>query len=139
MLEGVRSGKWATTVGRVGSSYAKAFEKAKAEGHPDPTAVAKKSVHKLKQHLPAMTFSGTFRERNDNAIETHSGILCIDADNCAQPENIRAKLASDSHVQAAFISPTWTGCKALVRIPKDARTHAGLFLRLRSTSRKRTA
>ena len=40
---------------------------------------------------------------------------------------MRAKLANDPYIQAAFISPTGTGCKALVRIPADASTHAGSF------------
>ena len=32
-----------------------------------------------------MTFSGAFKERTDSAIESHSGFLCVDADNCDEP------------------------------------------------------
>ncbi len=127
VLEGIRTGKWEKIVKRVSAGYAKAFETAKEEGKPDPSIAAKKTANKLKRELPAVTFSGAFKERADSAIESHSGFICIDADNCAEPAGIRAKLANDPCVQAAFVSPTGTGCKALVRIPADASAHARSF------------
>ena len=127
VLEGIRSGKWEKLVKRVSSGYAKAFETAVEEGKPDPAVAAKKAVHTKKRELPAVTWSGAFSERVDSAIESHSGLLCVDVDNCQDPADIRAKLANDPYIQAAFISPTGTGCKALVRIPPQAVAHAQSF------------
>jgi hypothetical protein len=123
VLAGIRSGKWAKLVNRVRDGYAKAYETAVEEGNPDPAAVAKKAVHRRKCNLPAVTFSGAFSRREDSAIESHSGLLCV-CDDCA---GMRAKLANDPFVQAAFISPTGTGMKALVRIAPDAGAHAQSF------------
>jgi hypothetical protein len=127
VLEGIRAGKWEKIVKRVRDRHAKAFKDAEEEGKPDPAVAAKKAANSLKLKMPAVTWSGAFSERVDSAIETHSGFLCIDADNCAEPASTRAKLAADPYVQAAFISPTGTGCKALVRIPADANSHARGF------------
>ena len=60
VLDGIRSGKWEKIVKRVSAGYAKAFETAKEEGHPDPSIAAKKAANKLKRELPAVTFSGAF-------------------------------------------------------------------------------
>jgi hypothetical protein len=127
VLEGIRAGKWEKIVKRVRDRHDKAFRDAEEEGKPDPGVAAKKAAHSLKLKMPAVTWSGAFLERVDSAIETHSGFLCIDADNCTEPAGTRAKLAADPYVQAAFISPTGTGCKALVRIPADANSHAKGF------------
>ena len=124
---GIRSGKWAKPVGRVRARYAKAFEAAVEEGNPDPVRVAKDAVNRLKSNLPGITFSGAFKRRANEEIEHHSGLLCIDCDNCQEAAELRANLALDPHIQAAFISPTGTGVKALVRICPDAATHVASF------------
>ena len=54
-------------------------------------------------------------------------MLCVDMDNCAAPAELRAKLATDKHVLAAFISPTGSGVKVLVRVKADASLHAASF------------
>jgi VirE N-terminal domain len=51
----------------------------------------------------------------------------IDVDGCDDPAGMRAKLANDPFVQAAVVSPTSTGIKALVRINADADTHVACF------------
>ena len=127
VLAGIRSGKWAKLVNRVRDGYAKAYQTAVEEGNPDPAAAAKKAVHRRKLKLPAVTFSGAFSRREDSAIESHSGVLCIDLDNCEDCASMRARLASDPFIQAAFISPSGTGIKALVRITSDAGAHVRSF------------
>ena len=127
VFEGIRTGKWEEPVKRVRERYAKAFKVAEEKGTLDPAAAAKEAVNKLKRDLPAVIPSGIFSKRADSAIEAHSGYICVDADNCAEPAVIRARLADDPCVQAAFVSPTGTGCKALVRIPADADTHERSF------------
>jgi hypothetical protein len=126
-LNGIRSGKWAKPVERVRVRYVKAFETAVEGGNPDPAAVAKDAVRRLKSNLPGITFSGSFKRRVNEEIESHSGLLCVDCDNCQEAADLRAKLALDSHVQAAFVSPTGSGVKALVRIAPDADAHVASF------------
>jgi hypothetical protein len=127
VLAGIRSGKWAGPVKRVRDHYAKAYETAVEEGNPDPSAIAKRAVHRRKRDLPAVTFSGAFSRREDSAIESHSGLLCVDVDNHDDCAGMRARMATDPFVQATFIAPTGSGIKALVRITPDTTTHTQSF------------
>jgi hypothetical protein len=70
----------------------------------------------LKMSLPAMTFSGTFKERKDEALIRHSGYVCLDFDHVVNPEMLKAELAKRSYIYAAWVSPSGEGVKALVRI-----------------------
>ena len=36
--------------------------------------------NELKKNLPAICFSGIFTKRNDNSIQQHSGLICLDFD-----------------------------------------------------------
>ena len=84
----------------------------------------------LKQKLPAICFSGTFNKRNDNALQEHSGLICLDFD--GYPSNKvmlmeKEKLSKDKYVYCVFISPSGKGLKALVKIPADAENHKNYF------------
>ena len=127
VLADIKSGKWRKEVKAVTAGYAKAFEAARREGKADPAAVAKEAVRKDKEKLPGILFSGSFSRRAADALEQHSGMLCVDMDNCAAPAELRAKLATDQHVLAAFVSPTGSGVKVLVRVKADASLHAASF------------
>lgn len=127
VLDAIASGKWAKEVKAITTGYTKAFEVAQREGKADPAAAAKEAVRKAKLKLPAVLFSGRFSHRAADALETHSGLLCLDMDNCAAPAELRAKLATDKHVASAFISPTASGVKAVVRVKADASAHAASF------------
>jgi hypothetical protein len=75
----------------------------------------------LKKKLPALTLSGLIdgpraRAADENRFR-HSGFLQADFDHLPDPAATRDTLASDEHVRAAFVSPSGTGCKALVAIP----------------------
>ena len=93
VLTGVRDGKWAKRVARVRDAHAKALGAAEEDGMPDPVAEAKKAVHRLKAKLPAVAFSGTFSTRKDEAVESHSGFLCVDIDGCNGCVEMRGRLA----------------------------------------------
>ena len=80
-------------------------------------------ANRLKKELLAFCWSGKFENRNNAGLIEHSGRLQIDLDKLGTPEQIQAikqKLQSDPHIEAVFLSPTATGLKAGLRIPKAA-------------------
>lgn len=93
-------------------------------------AVAKGDQHEaslIKTRLPAATFSGTFTQRESKGLEQHSGIICMDIDKIANPEDRIEELREDPFVVAAFVSPSGNGIKILIRIPDDPSTHRDSF------------
>jgi putative DNA primase/helicase len=127
VLRAIASGRWANEVNPIAAGYTKAIEAAQREGKADPVAAAKEAVREAKLRLPGILFSGRFERRAADAIQTHSGLLCLDMDNCAAPAELRAKIGADDYVQAAFISPTGSGLKVLVRVKADASVHVASF------------
>jgi hypothetical protein len=112
-LGGVKEGKWREPVQQIRQAFA-------TEG--------KKAANPLKEKLPAITISGRFRERNDAAIEMHSGLLCVDLDNLnGNLDAIRKKLELDRHVFAFFTSPTGAGLKVIVPVVPDPAKHDESF------------
>ena len=88
---------------------------------------------KLKRELPAFCWSGKFRERNNAGLIDHSCRLQVDLDKLGTLEEIqeiKLKLQFDPHVEAVFLSPSATGLKAGLRIPKaaNAEEHLEFFL-----------
>lgn len=83
----------------------------------------------VKQKLPSVCFSGTFSERNNASLKNHSGLICLDFDNVDDVQKLKSNLKKDETVYSAFVSPSGTGVKALVRIPKD--NHLASFLALK--------
>ena len=57
----------------------------------------------LKQQLPAICFSGTFRLRSDNAIIDHSGFICLDFDKLENVQGFKDSICDDDYTYAAFI------------------------------------
>jgi P4 family phage/plasmid primase-like protien len=112
-LGGVKEGRWREPVQQIRQAFA---------------AGGKKAANPLKEKLPAITISGRFRERNDAAIEMHSGLLCVDLDNLnGDLDAIRKKLELDRYVFAFFTSPTGAGLKVIVPIEADAVKHDESF------------
>lgn len=70
----------------------------------------------LKNTLPCICFSGTFSERKSSALIEHSGYICLDFDKLPDPSRFRDDLKKFDFIYAAFISPSGTGVKALVRV-----------------------
>ena len=71
---------------------------------------------KLKLQLPVVLFSGEFKERKDDALIDHSGLIVLDFDHLEDVNEIKRNLATDSYVFAVWVSPSGTGLKALVKI-----------------------
>jgi len=87
----------------------------------------------LKQSLPAICFSGQFTKRNDNSLNIHSGLICLDFDGYKSNRELlqeKERLSKSKYVYSVFISPSGEGLKALVRIPEDVSNHKGYFLAL---------
>ena len=127
VLADIQSGKWREEVNAVAAGYAKAYEATRRGGKLTRWPRPRRPVRKDKEKLPGILFSGSFSRRASDALEMHSGILCVDMDNCSAPSELRAKLTNDPHVLAAFVSPTGSGVKALVRVKADASVHADNF------------
>lgn len=101
ILEGIGNGRWQSQVKAVRTAYA-------SGGKP--------AADVPKRLLPGALFSGTFTRRASDALQEHSGLICVDLDHLGpQLEGIRDLVASDEHTLAAFISPTGTGLKVIFR------------------------
>ena len=77
-----------------------------------------------KQSLPVVLFSGQFKERKDESLVKHSGLVVLDFDHINVPESKKI-LASDPYVKACWVSPSGDGLKALVQVtnPENHRSH----------------
>jgi len=72
----------------------------------------------LKKMLPAVTVSGTFKERNRGGLESYNGLICLDFDESDNPgitpEAIRATLADYDCVAYSALSVSGKGVFAIV-------------------------
>jgi putative DNA primase/helicase len=89
---------------------------------------AKRAIDSDKKKLPGVTCSGRFKERQNNALIEHSGLLGVDLDSLGDklPE-VRKKFETSPYVMAVFLSPSGDGLKVVFRVPPDASKHAGSF------------
>jgi len=70
----------------------------------------KKTKDKLKKLLPSVSISGSFKERKDSGLRSHSGYLAIDLDNLGNNiDGIKQILSKDDYVYAAFVSVSGNG------------------------------
>tara|TARA_R100001460_G_scaffold12135_2_gene28021 strand:- start:12946 stop:15369 length:2424 start_codon:yes stop_codon:yes gene_type:complete len=86
--------------------------------------------NELKKNLPAICFSGIFNKRNDNSLQEHTGIICLDFDGYEKNKELlqdKENLTKDKYVYSVFISPSGLGLKVLIKIPKDAENHVNYF------------
>jgi len=84
----------------------------------------------IKQLLPAICFSGQFTKRNDNSLNKHSGLICLDFDGYESKKKLlqeKETLSKDKHIFSVFISPSGQGLKALVKIPPKENNHKNYF------------
>ena len=90
----------------------------------------KSERNELKKLLPAICFSGVFHKRNDNALQNHSGLICLDFDGYTKTKELlqdKENLCKDKYVMSVFISPSGDGLKVLVKIPADVDNHVNYF------------
>ena len=78
-----------------------------------------------KKQLPVVLWSGRFKERKDDSLQKHSGIIVLDFDHLSDVNDAKSKLAFDQHVLACWTSPSGDGVKAIVEIsnPERHRDH----------------
>lgn len=93
-LDRIKSGHWKGQV-----------ELIRSEKDPE-----RKKLHKLT--LPSVTIGGTFLERAESKLETHSGFICIDIDGF----NDRTKIDADEYTYASFLSVGGNGLAVICKI-----------------------
>lgn len=80
----------------------------------------------LKKQLPLICWSGVFLKRTDNDCIKHSGLICLDFDD----ESFDSIMQKKEYIYAAFISPTATGVKVMIRIPENIIDHSDYYMSL---------
>lgn len=92
----------------------------------------KATYDKEKLKLPALTWSGTFTERLDVKVEEYSGLVCLDIDHIEMSviEALKPQLNEDPYVRYAFISPSNSGIKIIVKVNTGKEHHKAAFLHL---------
>ena len=75
------------------------------------------------------TFSGMFQTRNEKALISHSGLLCIDFDHLQNVDLLRKQLLQDEYfdTQMLFVSPSGDGLKWIISIDTKQTTHSNYF------------
>jgi hypothetical protein len=75
------------------------------------------------------TFSGMFQTRNDKALISHSGLLCIDFDHLQNVDLLRNQLLQDEYfeTQLLFVSPSGDGLKWIIPIDVAKTPHSEFF------------
>jgi VirE N-terminal domain/Primase C terminal 1 (PriCT-1) len=84
----------------------------------------------IKNSLPCILFAGKFSERNAKSLIEHSGLCVIDFDKIPSEEmsDMFNKITSNPHILLCFKSPSRSGFKAVVKIPKcDKDLHIRYF------------
>ena len=113
MLDGIRSGKWGGQIKRLRAAPYDSDE-----------------FNKRKRALPAFMLSATTNSGHKAAdVKQHSGLLQLDVDHVGAEHagSMRDRLGEDRHILAAWISPSGTGVKAIMRIPADVEQHKAAF------------
>jgi len=109
VLKGIKTGHWKDKVLPV--------REAKKSGD-------KEELKNLKFRLPAVTWSGVFEEREDNACVCYNKLMVIDIDEISNKrlEKLKIELLDNPWVYAYFDGPT-KGIKVLVFIDSDIDWH----------------
>lgn len=95
-----------------------------------------KELYKInKVFLPAITFAGTFKERNNKGLNKYSGLVVLDIDNIDSNaiKNLKEQLKENENVMAAFTSPSGKGVKIIVPVNAGPEHHLAAFLHLQKT------
>jgi hypothetical protein len=90
------------------------------------TIFDKDRANQLKCNLPSVCFSGKFVERTDNKLIEHSSYIVLDFDGIDLIDEFKETLSKDKIIHAAWVSPSGTGVKALVKIA-DGKKHREHF------------
>jgi len=91
ILDNIKNGKWKT-----------------------PVLACREDISK-KDKLPCFTPTGVFNHRSIKGLEHYNGIICLDIDGVANPEELKERCKNLHWVQAAFITPSGQGLKVIVQ------------------------
>ena len=73
----------------------------------------------IKNNLPCILFSGTFKNKKHNSIIKHSGLICLDFDKFESQEELflaKENFKKEEFTLAVFVSPSGNGLKVVVKI-----------------------
>lgn len=117
LFDAILKGKWADKINEARNIFA---------------SKGKDLYNEYKITLPAVTWSGQFKERNDKGLSQYSGLMVLDIDHIdsATIANIKSQFIGEKCVLAAFISPSGEGIKIIVPINTSAEHHLAAFLHL---------
>jgi len=116
-LEAIRSPRWSKQVEAIRKRYEE------AGGGMD----GKEAVADLKLHLPGYLFSGIFDHRASKDVKEKTGLICADLDLLGDAlGSIKEQVCADRHILAAFVSPTGTGLKVILKVD-PAKDHEESF------------
>ena len=81
------------------------------------------------EHFDYVTFSGVFSARSNDALQTHSGLMCIDFDHLPNLYEIKEALINDDllETELLFISPSGDGIKWIISTDLSEVTHEEYF------------
>jgi len=86
---------------------------------------------RLKKGLPAVSVSGVFKDgRRAENIQTYSALIQMDFDKLNNPESFKTELSKDPYTHLAFISPSGTGLKLIVKVSINRVDHLENFKNL---------
>jgi len=93
----------------------------------------------IKKTLPAVTFSGLFKERRESALLKYRNIICLDIDKLPKDKlhSLRQTIKADPYVYSYFISPGGQGLKILVKVSSDEKKHKDVFCTLENYFKER--
>jgi hypothetical protein len=77
----------------------------------------------LKDKLPCFTPTGIFNHRSIAGLETYNGIICLDIDHVADPEDLKSRCKNLDWVRAAFVTPSGKGLKVIVQTQATVETY----------------
>lgn len=83
----------------------------------------------FKNKLPAITFSGTFKDkRTASNIQSYSGLIVLDVDKIGKNLNeVKERIFNDEFVLAVWISPSGDGLKFLIKTDREAIDHKKVY------------
>lgn len=84
---------------------------------------------KLKQELPAVTFSGNFSNRAKDKLISYSHIYCVDIDKLDLPKllDLKTQIQESERILAMFVSPSGNGLKILIPTETKEDDHEAIF------------
>lgn len=117
LLDAIFKGKWANKIDIA---------------HDLINTKGKKEYDEFKKTLPAITWAGTFKERNNKGLNNYSGLMVLDIDNIdfETIKTLKKQLKENNHVLVAFTSPSSQGIKIIVPVTSGPEHHLAAFLHL---------